>query len=194
MLNPRPNSISDSSGQEESSEDSTKLSSLDTVDIDPTLAQPLRTKQSVFLGNWGRTGQRVNEFEGSWVFGEEEKYNKRLGGNVDGNERECVCRRERERGKGIRQCGPTCLVWFVRFLHRCSALTSLYFYYHYYMYCIFSIFFLDSLSNFSLSTLYTLARIKHICTILIGRNTFTHLIFSPPSNCIVSWHALNHTP
>jgi len=48
MLNPRPNSISDSSGQEESSEDSTKLSSLDTVDIDPTLAQPLNQNNLSF--------------------------------------------------------------------------------------------------------------------------------------------------
>lgn len=40
-LNPRPSSSSDSSGQEESSDEKTRLSSLDTVDIDPLVAPPL---------------------------------------------------------------------------------------------------------------------------------------------------------
>jgi len=44
--------------------------------------------------------------KGNWVFGEdEEEYNKRLGGNVDGNER--VCRKEREKEeRALGSVGP----------------------------------------------------------------------------------------
>jgi len=69
-------------------------------------------------------------------------------------ERESVGERK-GKGKGIRQCGPTCLVWFVRFVHWCfcfNLIVLLLFLY------FLLLLLLDSLSSFSLSTLYTLAR------------------------------------